>query len=128
MSERITEEQKEVAVSVYRLTGLITEAAKTAGVSRVTLWKEQKRSITFKKAMEDAREEYADQLEKEGDTLTRDRHDMPSVTWRIFRLKALRPDMYRERVDHKVDTDIRIITATPRPGDNPQLTKGKGEK
>jgi len=117
MSQRLTEEQKKKAIEAYAKHGTLNKAGEVAGVSRITLWREMKRNKAFKEAMENAKQEYVEGLENLLDERIRDGDDKASAILLMFKLKAERPDKYRETISHKVDADIKVISAVPRPPD-----------
>jgi len=115
---KITEEQKEKAIDIYAQTGNMTEAAKAVGLSRRTLEREKQRSRTFKELMTNAKAIYCDSLETILDNRIRSAEydrDKASALLLMFKMKAEMPDKYRERIDHKVESNIKIITGVPRP-------------
>jgi len=61
--QRITEEQKKIAIENYAEHGNITKAAQAANLNRWTLWKEMQRSKVFKDSMANAKAAYCDKLE-----------------------------------------------------------------
>lgn len=117
MSIRITEEQKSKALVEYAITGNMYKAALVAGVNRMTLYRESLRDNAFKKRMENAKGQYCDQLEAILDERIKDngKGDKASALLLMFKLKAELPDKYRDRIDHKVEGNIKIITGVPRP-------------
>lgn len=113
---KITEEQKEKAIGAYTVSGNMSVAGKAAGVSRQTLSKEMQRCKAFSDEMKNAKAAYCDNLE----TILYDRikepsKDKASAILLMFKMKAEMPDKYRERIEHKIDGDIKIITGVPRP-------------
>ena len=116
--KKLNEDKKDLALVEYAKTGNMSLAAKAVGVSRWTLWNEAKRSAIFRKALDNAKGSYTDALEAILDYRIRkglEKSDMASATLLIFKLKAEMPDKYRERIDHKVEGDIKIISGVPRP-------------
>jgi len=114
MSKRITEEQKNKAIKEYSVTGTMTKAAKAIGMSRMTLWEETKRDKTFKQSMANAKIEYVEGLEAVLDHRIKDNNDKASAILLMFKLKKENPD-YRDKVEHKVDAEVTIISGVPRP-------------
>jgi len=117
MSNRITEEQKSKAIEEYARTGNLSLAGKAAGVSRITLWNESKRSKVFKTELENAKAIYTDALEEllDGYIRSGECKNTAHSNLIMFKIKAEMPDKYRERIDHKVEGNIKIITGVPRP-------------
>ena len=119
MSRRITEEQKQIALENYIESGNLTDAANAAGVARWTLWQEGKRNKDFREALDFAKQTYNEQFEKLLDERIKDPSDLykdkASALLLMFKLKAEYPDKYRERIDHKVEGNVKIITGVPRP-------------
>ena len=114
MSNRITEEQKNIAIKEYAVCGTMTKAAGKAGVSRQTLYEEEKRDKKFKQAMLNAKKEYIDSLEDVLDARIRSANDKASAILLMFKLKKENPE-YRDKFEHKVDAEIKIISGVPRP-------------
>ena len=122
---KLTEERKEIAIAEYAKTGNLSKAAKAAGVTRVTLWVEGKRNARFRKLLDNAKFVYTDALEAILDDRiqnARDGKDKASAILLMFKMKAEMPDKYREKIDQKIDGNIKIITGVPRPAKE----KGKG--
>jgi len=116
--DKITEEQKSKAIIVYAQTGNLTKAAHAVGLNRITLYRETKRSKTFRTELENAKAVYCDALEAildERIEAAKDGKDKASAILLIFKLKAELPNKYRERIEHKVDTSVKIISGIPRP-------------
>jgi len=109
---RITEEEKNKALETYSKLGNLTAAAQIAHVSRETLYAEMRRSKAFKQSMERAYEEYCDKWEL---ILEKRAQEPKADLLLMFKMKAMMPDKYREKIDHKVDSNIKIITGIPRP-------------
>ena len=114
MSNRITEEQKNTAVKEYAVCGTMSRSAGKAGVSRQTLYEEEKRDKKFKQAMLNAKKEYIDSLEDVLDARIRSAKDKASAILLMFKLKKENHD-YRDKVEHKVDAEVTIISGVPRP-------------
>lgn len=116
---KITEEQKQKAIEVYAEKGNTTKAAEAIGMNRKTLQREMARSKDFKEDMETAKAIYCDGLEEILDRRIRGTDiinlDKASALLLMFKLKAELPDKYREKVDHKIEGNIKIITGVPRP-------------
>ncbi len=115
MSERITTEQKNKVIDALRRSGNNTIAAAHASISTKTILRERKRDKKFDAECQAARDDYADVLESIADKRIRDDTDKASAILLMFRLKALRPDMYRDNQTVHHEGDIKIITGVPRP-------------
>lgn len=116
MVTKISEEVKKKAIEVYATCGVLVVAAKAAGVSRSTLWKESKRNAKFKNELEEAKGTYTDILESILNKRIKEGKSKMSDVLLMFALKAQMPEKYRERVEHKVHANIKIISGVPRPG------------
>jgi len=114
MSTKITEAQKNKAIKTYATFGTMTKAAEACGSSRQTLYEEEKRDKSFKKAMVNAKQEYIEGLEAVLDHRIKDDHDKASAILLMFKLKKENPE-YRDKFEHKVDAEIKIISGVPRP-------------
>lgn len=118
------QEQKNKAIEEYAKTGNMSKAAEAVGITRWTLWKEGKRSAAFRKLMDNAKAVYCDALEAILDGRIKNAEyakDKASAILLIFKMKAEMPGKYREKIDHKIDGNIKIITGVPRP---PKQEKG----
>ena len=116
MRARISDEIKQRAVDAYAKCGVLAIVAKEVGVSRTTLWAESKRNLAFRDALEEARATYCDILESILNKRIMDgSKDKMSGLLLMFKLKAEMPNKYRERIDHKIEGDVKIISGVPRP-------------
>jgi hypothetical protein len=112
---RLTPQKREHFVTQLYEHGNVTLAARSIGLSRQALYQAREGDPEFAAAWEDAVESYADLLEAECDRravlgVQRPvlyRGEVVDVDYReysdsllMFRLKALRPEKYRERHDH----------------------------
>jgi len=111
---RITEEQKNIAVEQYAKTGVQKAAADAAGVTSRTLRNEMKRSATFKEAMEEAKQAYHAYLHSILRQRIKEGTSKMSDALLMFEMKKQMPE-YRERFEHKVEGNIKIISGIPRP-------------
>lgn len=117
MGRRLTEEEKEkVLISIIE-SGTITKAAEAIGMATSIIYDEIDRSKSFKKAIEQARNKYGDTLERIMDDRIREGTDKASGILLIFALKAIKPHMYREKVEHQIEGTLNIISGIPRPQD-----------
>ncbi len=123
MPERITKEQKDKVLEALQKSGNNTIAAQHAGIDRKTITRECKRDKKFAADVLSARDSYADLLESIADKRIRDGNDKASGILLIFRLKALRPDMYRESQTVHHEGNIKIISGVPRPEIRPFAQK-----
>jgi len=114
MSNRITEEQKNKAIEVYAEMGTVLKASQSVGVSRQTIYEEMKRDKVFKQAMTHAKQAYVESLEDVLDARIKSKTDKASAILLMFKLKKENHE-YRDKVDHKVDAEVTIISGVPRP-------------
>ncbi len=117
MATKITEEQKNKAIENYKANGNLSIAATAVGVHRCTLTREMNRSSQFKTNMKESKDTWIEALEaKLHDALNNSAKSIDR-SWALlmmFTLKA-HDHKYRDKVDHKVEGDIKIITGVPRP-------------
>ena len=116
MSKRITEQQKNKAIKVYAKQGTVLKASQAIGMTRMTIHEEMKRDKGFKSAMQNSKQEYVESLEDVLDSRIRSQTDKASAILLMFKLKKENPD-YRDKVEHKVDAEVTIISGVPRPKD-----------
>lgn len=104
---------KRLVLDEYAKSGNLSIAAKAVGISRQTHYDWLKQDPEYELAFQDARDQYIDRLEAEADRRGVAGVDKPvfyqgnqvatvkeySDVLLIFRLKALRPEMYRDNVD-----------------------------
>ena len=114
MSIRITTEQKKKALEIYAEHGTVTRAANAIAMCRMTLYEEMKRDKTFKQDMLNAKKEYIEGLEDVLDSRIKSATDKSSAILLMFKLKK-EDHEYRDKVEHKVDAEITIISGVPRP-------------
>ena len=124
--ENLTDAQR-VFLAVYGEMGVIRRACKVAGVGRTTPYDWMEANPEYRRAFENAQEDAADNLEAEVYRRAVTGVEKP-VGWYkgvaggkvreysdlllMFRLKALRPEQYRERVDVKgmlAHLDVRLL-------------------
>lgn len=126
-NERITEEQKQKAIEAAEERGTMAEAAKAAGVCTKTLEREMKRSAKFKKELEAARKKGKEFIGETALGNIRDcafgesEMDRTQLTANIALANAYQ-EGFRQKIEHKIEGDIRIITGVPRP---PKQEKNK---
>ena len=116
---RLTEENKKLAIEGYMITGTYAGAATKAGVHYKTIPLNMKKDKHFQEDMEAALEFNTEILEQVAAKRAMEKSDLLMM----FLLKARKPNVYREIVDHKVDTTIKIITAVPEPNYPPAEIK-----
>lgn len=111
------DERLQKAIEAYKIHGNLSASARNAGVSRRTIGYWLAKLKVFARDMADAREEYADNLEAQSISLMKDNTTkMPQAVLAMFHLKALRPTIYREKVDSGgIHNEIKIISSVPRP-------------
>lgn len=115
---KITEEQKEKALAVYAEMGNMSKAAEAINMNRKTLQREMGRNKAFREDMQNAKAVYCDRLEALlDDRIKKPDKDKASAILLMFKLKAEMPDKYREKIDHKVEGNVKIITGVPRPNE-----------
>ena len=111
-----TDDKKKTAIQVYEMTGLKASAAKAVGCCTKTIEREQKKDKDFDEAMKEAKELYADSLVNVARERAMKGGNKNADLLLMFLIKKERPE-YRDRVDvsGKVDANIKIISAVPRP-------------
>ena len=112
----------------YARTGNKTTAARYAGVSRITVWRLERESEEFRDSVAHALDEYADYLERVADRRAARGYLEPvfykgdrcgerlrfSDALLILRLKALRPEKYRDNYQGDDDEREVYIIEPPR--------------
>ena len=109
-----TKQWRTLFIEALRHTGVVSAAAKAAGVSRKTAYKHYKRSKLFREQWEEARDEAADAIEaaafkraREGwiepyDAKHPKRHRRsypPSDMMQKFLLQSLKPEVYGKKLE-----------------------------
>lgn len=128
--ESLTPERKRAFLLTLADTGQVKRAAQTIGMSRETVYQWRREDPEFAKAWERALEIAAEGLEDEAYRRAHDGVEEPvhymgmavdtvtkySDTLLIFLLKGMKPEKYRERVEHSGTVDIaqRIIASRRR--------------
>ena len=120
---RINADQKETAVETIRIHGTMKAGAEAAGVSVRTLNEEMRRSAIFKRRILEAREEGKRNIADNAiDRIKEYAFNPPAKTDRnvltaaIALANAYEPGFRgTTTVQGKIDHDIRVITAVPRP-------------
>lgn len=119
----MTHEQKEMAIETIREQGTMKAGAKAAGVDVKTLNREMNRSAIFKKRLLEAREEghrnIADRAIEmiksyaSGEVLKTDRNVLTAnialANWAEPGFRGV------TQVQGRIEHDIRVLTAVPRP-------------
>lgn len=109
-------------IEYMRKCGHIAHACEACGISRECYRKTYNKFPEFAKKVDEAKEFYIEAMEIEADKRARDGVDTPvyykgkridvkreySDSLLMFRLKGLKPDMYRERSDVNMDTSVTI--------------------
>lgn len=111
-----TAKKEEQFLTVLTETASVTEACAAIGVGRTSAYSRKADNAAFAAAWDNAIDEYSETLEREADRRAVQGTTKPvfyqgiqcgevqeySDTLLMFRLKALRPDKYRERSDVKL--------------------------
>jgi hypothetical protein len=114
--EKFTAELRAAFLSALAEHGFVTRAARSAGINRDTARKARKNDPAFAAAWAEAMAEYVENLEAEADRRAYRGTARPvfyqgekcgeiqeySDTLLIFRLKALKPDVYADRSKHEL--------------------------
>lgn len=120
--EKFTAEKRAKFLAHLAQYGFVTRAAKAAGIHRDTARDTYDNDPAFHKAWDDALSEYTERLEAEADrraykgTLRPVFHKGAkcgvireySDTLLIFRLKALRPEVYKDRSESTVNGNVTV--------------------
>ncbi len=113
--------------------GLVTQAARAAGYTRSCVYVWRHDDATFGELWDDAIAEYTEGLEAEADRRAKDGVAKPvfylgeqcgviqqySDTLLMFRLKALKPEVYRERA-------LKVQLPAPAPDPSHDASKAEG--
>lgn len=129
---KLTAKRKSDFILLLEERGNVSVACRAVGVARVTAYEHKNTDRTFAELWEEAMQNYADSLELEADRRAVEGTVKPifykgerisevreySDTLLIFRLKAIRPDQYRDRsqVDHSGSIAVIGIRVTPPAG------------
>lgn len=119
----LTPAKKAKFLAVLAETGNVSTAAKTAGISRCSLYDRRKREAAFAKAWDDSEKQAADVLEKEAWRRAVDGVDEPvyqkgecvgtvrrySDTLLIFLMKGANPQKYADRRRIEGDPDNPVL-------------------
>lgn len=123
MSQKISFDQKETALEAIREYGTMKAGAEAAGVNVKTLNTEMNRSAVFKKRILEARAEGYNRLADNARQLVidymmgkYDKTDRNRLTAAIALLNAYEPGFRGATlIQGRVEHDVRVITAVPRP-------------
>lgn len=129
MARPTTTGKKKKFLASLKVTGNISESSRFAKIHKATVYGWRAADADFAAAWQEALDEYADRLEKEADRRAVEGWLEPvfyegeecghkrkfSDTLLIFRLKALRPEKYRERVE----TEVKGLNITAYLGNPP---------
>jgi L-rhamnose mutarotase len=99
-----TPEKKEKFLKSLSEWPNITKAAKSAGISRQTIYLTRESDPEFAKAMDKARQMGIDSLEDDSFNRTR-----KSDLMRIFMLKGNKPDKYKDRVEQENKGAVNVV-------------------
>ncbi len=119
---KLTQEVKEKALEALRERGTMQYAAKVAGVAVRTLRNEMKRSEVFKRRVEEAREDGKQTISDKNLQFVQDVAEgktevkMPQLTANLAILNWALPGFRgTTNVQGKIEHNVRVITAVPRP-------------
>lgn len=120
---KITHDQKEKIINAVWVNGTLESASKSTDISVEAIQTEMKRSAVFKKRIEKALKEAKGMLIDEARALVRDymrgeydKTDRNRLTAAIALLNAYEPGFKgTTTVQGRIDHDVRVITAVPRP-------------
>ena len=120
---RVNADQKETAIETIRIHGTMKAGAEAAGVSVGTLNEEMRRSAIFKRRILEAREEGKRNMADNAINRIKEyafnpplKTDRNVLTAAIALANAYEPGFRgTTTVQGKIDHDVRIITAVPRP-------------
>jgi hypothetical protein len=96
LPDTIRHPQKRALLKALAKSGAVRRACAAAGVHHSTYYEWRNSEPAFAAEVAEAREHYIEWLEQRLDDMATD-EKKPNVVAMIFRLKALRPEVYRER-------------------------------
>jgi len=113
-------EWQDAFIAVLRGSGNIRHSCEQAGISRKTAYQWKKQDKTFSEKWKDAKEDAIEMLEYEARVRAMESSDVLLM----FLLKALKPEKYRERYEHRIPEGERehVVIYLPDNGTG----KGKG--
>ncbi len=128
---RITHDAKETAIEAIKVNGTMKAGAEAAGVSVRTLNEEMRRSAIFKRRVLEAREEGKRNVADNAIDRIKEyafnpplKTDRNVLTAAIALANAYEPGFRgTTNVQGKIEHDVRVITAVPRPNYNIEITK-----
>ena len=120
---RLTKDAKETAIEIIRIKGTMKAGAEAAGVSVRTLNEEMRRSAIFKRRILEAREEGKRNIADNAIDRIKEyafnpplKTDRNVLTAAIALANAYEPGFRgTTTVQGKIDHDVRVISAVPRP-------------
>jgi len=120
---RMSKEQKKLAIDAVKERGTLLSGANAAGVNIKELRSEMKRSVRFKKRISEARDEGKQGVAEMALTVITSyalkpppKTDRNQLTAAIALANAFIPGFRgAQTVQGKIDHDVRVITAIPRP-------------
>ncbi len=129
MGKKVTHDAKETAIAALRVHGTMQYASRVCGLSISTLNEEMRRSEIFKRRVMEAREEgkrniadNAIERIKEYAFTPPAKTDRNVLTAAIALANAYEPGFRGvTTIQGRVDHDVRVITAVPRPNYNVQV-------
>ena len=113
---RIKHIKKRAFLIAFSRSGKVRRSCQAAGIVHFTYYDWLKKDADFAEEANEAREHFIEWLEARCDEIATQSKN-PSVVGMIFRLKALRPEVYRERHEIKlsekeVDNEIEKLLAS----------------
>ena len=119
----LTHAQKELALEAIRENGTLQAGAKAAGCDVKALNNEMRRSVVFKKRVQEAREEGRRNIADKAITKIKEyafspplKTDRNQLTAAIALANAFEPGFKGSTtVQGKIEHDVKVITAVPRP-------------
>jgi hypothetical protein len=125
LPDTIRHPKKRALLKTLAKSGAVRRACTVAGVHHSTYYEWQHSDPAFATEVTEAREHYIEWLEQRLDDMATD-EKKPNVVAMIFRLKALRPEVYRERHEvnlTRAEREARIaelLALRPSPPPNTQ--------
>lgn len=91
-------------LAAYARNGIVLDGCEAAGIRRGVVYDLRKTDPEFAVAMDEAYEAAADELERKA-------LESPEPVLKIFMLKGMRPEKYRERFEHSGRVDHADVTS-----------------
>ena len=118
----LTRDRRAQFLVVLEETGNVARACKAIGISRPSIYKQREKGGKFAELWKEALDNYVDKLEAEVDRRAFEGNDKPvwhrgqkvgsvkeySDLLAMFRLKGLKPDMYRENSNTEIKVGVGI--------------------